>query len=110
MFATLAVIVAATAFAQQPPPERQQPPTEQKQTQQVQGELVQVDDKEKMLTVKPATGDELQIAYDDKTEISGAKGAAGLATMKNSRVTVHFSEDAQTNKKLATRIIVEAPK
>lgn len=69
-----------------------------------------VDDKAQMLTVKPTSGAELQIAYDDKTEISGAKGAAGLATMKNSRVTVHFTEDAQTHKKLATRIVVETPK
>jgi hypothetical protein len=69
-------LVAATAFAQQPPPERQQPPAAQKQTQQVHCELVQVDDKAQMLTVKPTSGAELQIAYDDKTEISGAKGCS----------------------------------
>ena len=55
------------------------------------------------------TGADLVFTYTDKTEISGAqKDAAGLATMKEGRVTVHFTEDAQTKAKTATRIIVAA--
>jgi YD repeat-containing protein len=61
----------------------------------------------KALTVKTADGTEVQFKYDDSTQITGAKDAAGLATMKEGRVTVHFKEDAQTKAKLATRIIVE---
>ena len=34
-------------------------------------------------------------AYNEKTEVTGAKdGAAGLATAKDSRVTVHFNDEA----------------
>ena len=62
----------------------------------------------KTITIKPVTGADLVFTYTDKTEISGAqKDAAGLATMKEGRVTVHFTEDAQTKAKTATRIIVQ---
>ena len=65
----------------------------------------------KKITIKPLTGADLSFTYTDKTEISGAqKDAAGLSTMKEGRVTVHFSEDAQTKAKTATRIIVEPKK
>jgi hypothetical protein len=57
------------------------------------------------------TGADLSFTYTDKTEISGAhKDAAGLATMKEGRVTVHFTEDAQTKAKTATRVSVEPKK
>jgi hypothetical protein len=50
--------------------------------------------------IQAADGAEQLIAYTDTTEISGAqKDAAGLATMKNARVTVHFTEDAQAKTK-----------
>ncbi len=92
------------------------PPTPQAQAQAqlrspVEGDLVSVDAKAKTITIQPATGAEQVIAYTDTTEISGAqKDAAGLATMKNARVTVHFTEDAQTKAKTATRIIVQPRK
>jgi hypothetical protein len=57
--------------------------------------------------VKTADGD-MQFAYTDNTDVTGAKGVAGLAAAKNSRVTVHYTEDTQTKAKVATRIIVEA--
>jgi len=77
----------------------------------VEGDLVSVDATTKMITVKPLTGADLTFTYNDKTEISGAqKDAAGLATMKEGRVTVHFSEDAQTKARTATRVIVEPKK
>ena len=77
----------------------------------VEGELVSVDTVAKKITIKPMTGPDLVFTYDDKTAISGAqKDAAGLATMKEGKVTVHFSEDAQTRTKTATRVIVEPKK
>jgi NADH dehydrogenase FAD-containing subunit len=74
----------------------------------VEGELVSVDAEAKKVTVKPASGPELMFAYTETTEASGAqKDAAGLATMKEARVTVHFTEDAKTKARTATRIIVQ---
>jgi hypothetical protein len=95
----------------QPPAPREQPRASQQLRSPVEGDLVSVDAKAKTLTIQPATGAEQVIAYTDTTEISGAqKDAAGLATMKNAQVTVHFTEDAQTKAKTATRIIVQAKK
>ena len=77
----------------------------------VEGDLVSVDSTLKQITIKPLTGADLVFTYTEKTEISGAqKDAAGLATVKEGRVTVHFTEDAQTKMKTATRIIVSAKK
>jgi hypothetical protein len=74
----------------------------------VEGELVSVDATGKKLTIKPLTGADLVFTYNDKTEITGEKkDAAGLATVKEGRVTVHFTEDAQSKAKTATKIIVE---
>jgi hypothetical protein len=100
---------AVPAFAQEPPPPPQAPPARASQPTMVRGELVNVDETAKTITVKTADA-EVKFAYNDKTEVTGAKDAAGLATMSASRVTVHFSEDAQTKAKLATRIIVEPKK
>ena len=120
--AAMAVVLATPTLvsAQTPPPTPQtqaQQPTpggQERAAQQlrspVEGELVSVDNDAKKITIKPLKGDELVFTYTEKTEISGAhKDAAGLATMKEGRVTVHFTEDAQTKAKTATRIIV-APK
>jgi hypothetical protein len=119
----MAVVLATPALvsAQTPPPtpqpQAQQPaPSGQERASQqlrspVEGDLVSVDADAKKITIKPLKGDELVFTYSDKTEISGAhKDAAGLATMKEGRVTVHFTEDAQTKAKTATRIIVEPKK
>lgn len=98
--AMLALVVGVSpAFAQE-----QQPA----QPQAIQGDLVSVDAEAKVLTVKNADGEEVQFQYNDSTDISGTQGAAGLATMTEGRVTVHFTEDAETKAKIATRIIVEA--
>ena len=94
----------------QPPP---QPPAADRAQMRtpVEGDIVSVDADAKKLTIKPATGADLVFSYNDKTEISGAqKDAAGLATLKEGRVTVHFTEDAQTKAKTATRIIVQPKK
>jgi hypothetical protein len=88
----------------QPPADKPQAPTLKSP---VEGDLVSVDAAAKRITVKPATGADLIFTYTETTEISGAqKDAAGLATMKDARVTVHFTEDAKTKAKTATRIIV----
>ena len=115
----LAVVLAAPASAQTPSPTPQpqaQTPAAPAQAAQplrspVEGELVSVDAATKKITIKPLTGADLSFTYNDKTEISGAqKDAAGLATMKEGRVTVHFTEDAQTKARTASRIIVEPKK
>ena len=113
--AAMALVLATPVSAQTPPaptPQTQaQPPASQQVRSPVDGVLVSVDATAKEITIKPATGPELTIAYTDTTEISGAqKDAAGLATMKDSRVTVHFTEDAKTKAKTATRIIVQPKK
>ena len=116
---SMAVVLAAPVSAQTPSPSPQpqaQAPTPMNQAAQpmrspVEGELVSVDADAKKITIKPLTGADLVFTYTDKTEISGAqKDAAGLATVKEGRVTVHFTEDAQTKAKTASRIIVEPKK
>ena len=115
---SMAVVLAAPVSAQTPSPSPQpqvQTPAPMSQAQPmrspVEGELVSVDADAKKITIKPLTGADLVFAYTDKTEISGAqKDAAGLATVKEGRVTVHFTEDAQTKAKTASRIIVEPKK
>jgi hypothetical protein len=121
--AAMAVVLGTPApvSAQTPPPAPQtqaQPPAptgQERASQQlrspVEGDLVAVDTVAKTITIKPLTGADLEFTYTDKTEISGAqKDAAGLATLKEGRVTLHFTENAQTKKKTATRIIVEPKK
>ena len=118
--AVMAVVLAAPASAQTPPPPQPQAqppaPTAQERApaqlrSPVEGDLVSVDSTAKTITIKPLTGADLTFSYTDKTEISGAqKDAAGLATLKEGRVTVHFTEDAQTKMKTASRIIVAAKK
>lgn len=116
--ATTVVLVApVSAQTPSPAPQAQAPtPAPAAQAPQplrspVEGDLVSVDTVGKKITIKPLTGADLSFTYTDKTEITGAqKDAAGLATMKEGRVTVHFSEDAQTKAKTATRIIVEPKK
>ena len=97
---------------QQAPPQQAPPAADQSQSQQlkspVEGELLSVDTEKKEVEIKLASGSEVKFTYSDTTEISGAeKNAAGLATMKEARVTVHFTENAQTKAKTATRIIVQ---
>jgi Cu/Ag efflux protein CusF len=121
---SMAVVLAAPVSAQTPSPSPQpqaqapqaQAPSPMSQAAQpmrspVEGELVSVDADAKKITIKPLTGADLVFTYTDKTEISGAqKDVAGLATVKEGRVTVHFTEDAQTKAKTASRIIVEPKK
>ena len=115
---SLVLVTPASVPAQTPAPAPQtqahQPPESRDQARgqelrsPVQGALVSVDAEAKKITIKPADGEELVIAYTETTEISGAqKDAAGLATMADAQVTVHFTEDANTKAKTATRVIVQ---
>lgn len=78
-------------------------------SQTVKGELVSVDDAAKSITIKDEQGAEQKFAYDDKTDVSGAReGVAGLATRAGSKVTVKFTDGAAG--KLATKIeVAKAP-
>ena len=63
-----------------------------------------VDAKASTLSVKTASS-EMTFKYDDTTKISGGKGAAGLATMTGSQVTVQYKKDGAAN--IATSIDVK---
>ena len=104
----LVLAIPQSVSAQAPPAQDQA--QAQPQQRAVDGDLVSVDPEAKSITVKTATGDET-FMYTAATEVSGAQdGAAGLATLKEGRVTVHFTEDAKTKVKMATRIIVQPKK
>ena len=108
-FAVLALAMGpATALAQEP----QQPPAPAPQAEQprqpapIEGDLVRVDAEAKKIVVKTADAGDVEFVYDENTEVTGAKdGAAGLVTMKEGRVTVHFTEDGGT--KTATKIVID---
>jgi hypothetical protein len=105
---TLALALPQQAFAQAPPPQDQAQAAPQQRS--LEGDLVAVNPDAKSITVKTATGEE-NFMYTDTTEVSGSqKSAAGLATLKEGRVTVHYTEDAKTKIKTATRIIVQPKK
>jgi hypothetical protein len=71
------------------------------------GELVQVNTDAKTLVIKVADGTQMQFAYTDATEVTGAdKGAAGLATMKGAQVIVTFTVEGSA--RTATKIEVRA--
>jgi hypothetical protein len=117
--AVMAVVLAAPASAQTPSPTTQAQPSAQTPASQaaqpvrspVEGDLVSVDSTAMKITIKPSNGPDLVFTYNDKTAISGAqKDAAGLATVKDGRVTVHFTEDPDTKARTATRVIVEPKK
>ena len=56
------------------------------------GELVKVDAAAKTLTIK-ADGRDQEFTFNEQTKITGAQGAAGLATMEGSQVTVMYGKD-----------------
>ena len=69
------------------------PPADQAaQATSASGELVKVDATAKSITVKAAGKDEL-FTFTESTKITGAQGAAGLATMEGSQVTVMYGKD-----------------
>jgi hypothetical protein len=90
----------------QPPAAAPMPSETSAKSQTVKGELVSVDDAAKSITIKDDKGAEQKFAYDEKTDVSGAReGIAGLATRAGSKVTVKFTDGAAG--KLATKIEVQ---
>ncbi|HWN84075.1 MAG TPA: hypothetical protein VNN99_02950 [Vicinamibacterales bacterium] len=82
-------LTAAAAQAQQP--------QQAAQASSASGELTKVDVTAKTVTVKADGRDQL-FTFNDDTKITGASGAAGLATMEGSQVTVMYTtkDGAQT--------------
>jgi Cu/Ag efflux protein CusF len=68
------------------------PAAAQAQAASASGELVKVDATAKTLTIK-ADGRDQEFAFNEQTKITGAQGAAGLATMEGSQVTVMYGKD-----------------
>jgi Cu/Ag efflux protein CusF len=105
-FVALAVVAVAavplTAGAQAAPAQAQQA-----QSASASGELTKVDVTAKTITLK-AEGRDHQFAFNDETKISGAQGAAGLATMEGSQVTVMYTTKDRVQ--TATEIRVTAKK
>ena len=80
------------------------PAAQAQQAASATGELVKVDATAKTLTIK-ADGRDQQFSFNEQTKITGAQGAAGLATMEGSQVTVMYGKD-----RTATEIRVSAKK
>jgi hypothetical protein len=75
-------------------------------TSTAQGELVNVDAKASTIAIKTSVGN-MEFRYDNQTKITGSQsGAAGLATMTGSQVTVQYRKEGSTN--FATSIDVRA--
>jgi hypothetical protein len=94
---TFAALMGAYHVAAAQTPQSSQPQASQKAQAQemapVRGELLRVDTEAKTLAVKTSDGTEIQFAYTDQTEVTGAeKGVAGLATMSGVQVTVHYQK------------------
>ena len=92
--AVVAIVgVPLTAAAAQ----AQQQPQQAAQASSASGELTKVDVAAKTVTVKADGRDQL-FTFNDDTKITGASGAAGLATMEGSQVTVMYTtkDRAQT--------------
>ena len=104
------VTVTHPASAQAPPeagaPAAQAPAAQAQATLNADGELVSVDTKTNMITIKTTTSPEMKFKFDDTTKVTGGqKGVAGLATMAGSQVTIQYRKDGADN--VATSITVK---
>ena len=101
-FATVVLMILAIGLATIEG-RQQQPPAP------IQGQLEKVDTTAMTLSVKTAEGKTVNFGYTKDTQVMGAEnGIAGLAKTKEARVTVHFTEKAET--RTATRIEVQPAK
>jgi len=80
------------ASAGQAAPPAAPPAAQAQQAASATGELVKVDATAKTLTIK-ADGRDQEFSFTEQTKITGAQGAAGLATMEGAQVTVMYSKD-----------------
>jgi hypothetical protein len=105
--AALAFVFATRPASAQAPPEAAAAPAAQAQASlSADGELVSVDTKANLITIKTATAPEMKFKFDDTTKVTGGqKGVAGLATMAGSQVTIQYRKDGADNR--ATSIMVK---
>jgi hypothetical protein len=69
--------------------------------QVVEGELTKVDAMSKTLSIKISQGQEIELRYNDQTQISGAEGSVeGLATQGGTPVRAHFDSITKTAMKI----------
>lgn len=69
------------------------------------GNLVSVDSSSKMVTIKQASGEQMQFEYDANTKVEGSQNSVqGLASETGTSVTIYYTESAGKN--LASRIEV----
>jgi hypothetical protein len=102
--------LSLTAFSLQNPPQpapgqppaAQAPPSAEKTFS---GQLGKVDATAKEITLKGADNKEMIFTWDDKTQITGAEGAQGLAGKAGSTLKVTYRENRGAN--LATIIDVQ---
>ncbi len=102
--AVVAIVGVPLTVAAQAAPAQAAPAA---QAQTASGELTKVDVAAKTLTVKAGDRDQ-QFTFTEETKISGAQGAAGLATMEGSQVTVMYTSKGAAQ--IATEIRVTPKK
>jgi len=103
---TLAVVVMPAGLQAQP--DRPAVSAQSTNDKVAQGELVKVDTDAQTLTIRNATGEEIEFQYNADTKVEGStSGVQGLSTKTGTRLMIHYKE--QTDSKLATRVeIVKA--
>jgi hypothetical protein len=106
-FSLICLAAAPALLAQQSPQQPPAAPRAAASDNTLSGDLTKVDSAAKTITVKAADGKETTLAYNDATTVTGARDVAGLATMKDQKVTVTFTEDAASKAKTATKIAVQ---
>lgn len=103
--AVLLIAAAIPTFAQDSGGARAQQPA----ASVASGELVKVDTSAKTIVIKTESEPQMQFSYTDATKITGSdKGAAGLATMTGSSLTIRYTKKGQDN--VATEIEVQPKK
>ncbi len=98
---TLALVVMPAGLQAQP--NRPAAPAQSTNDKVAQGELVKVDIDAQTLTIRNATGEEIEFQYNADTKVEGStSGVQGLSTKTGTRLMVHYKE--QTDSKLAIRV------
>ena len=104
--AAVALVIAAYSPASAQAPGAAAPAAQAQAALTADGELVSVDVKTNMISIKTATAPEMKFKFDDKTTVTGGqKGVAGLATMTGSQVSIQYRKDGADNH--ATSITVK---
>lgn len=113
-FITMFGVSAASAQQPQPSPTptpvpEPRPELRIARADTIKGQLVSVDARTKLITIKTDEGDTRDVRYTDDTKVSGAqRGIAGLANTPATRVTVKLT--GMGSSQTASEIIVEPAK